>query len=207
MSEKQNDYIIVRGEKIEMETKVCEGGCGMKFRAKKGSNHSIARIDCDYVCKDVVPDFMKIREQRMRLKRKEQAKWQIKKEECHQAYSKKVEQCRLMLIDEDAQNIKFDIAQKAIDVCFSSHDSRERKTLLKGLSAYKFAREIGLDPKTLSVWMRIKSMIINKLGWDKYHQGTYSGAVKAIRIIEPSTPKEIVEKIFFRKSNGKTSSA
>lgn len=43
--------IKIRGIEIEMEERVCIGGCGQKFRVMKGSKVLYAKSDCKMVCK------------------------------------------------------------------------------------------------------------------------------------------------------------
>lgn len=41
----------INGKEIEMEERICVGGCGVKFKVMKGSNTVYAKSRCQVECK------------------------------------------------------------------------------------------------------------------------------------------------------------
>lgn len=195
------DLIVIEGQEIEMETKVCEGGCGMLFRVMKGSAHSIARVDCDSVCKDIVPLYAEKREKRQKLFKEKEKELRKQRDADRKAFAAALDFCRKLL--PEIQNYKFEVAQKVIDVSFLRSDSKEKKLRLSGLSAANFARELGVDVKTLLLWVRIKRQVIDKIGMKVYETGTYTGAMKTVRLIELGMDTAGIKEIFLKESRRK----
>lgn len=44
------EVVIIDGHKVEMERRICAGGCGREFRVQVGSKVTRARSECATVC-------------------------------------------------------------------------------------------------------------------------------------------------------------
>ena len=153
MSNGESDYIKIGDHEIEMMTKTCEGGCGMQFRVMKGSTHRLARVDCDAVCRGIVPSFKENKERRLKIHRETMRALKKRRDQDELSFLACVEECKLIL-KKRPSDYKKSIAEKACTVCFLRKDDKERRVRLKGLSTAHFARSVGMDPKILARWIR-----------------------------------------------------
>jgi hypothetical protein len=189
------DEIEIHGKKIEMEERICAGGCGLVFRCMKSSSHKLARIDCELVCAGKhlsLKDIKQIRLDRRKAKNKE---WDEKRTSAMNLFNENIKNAKLLYQSNKEEN-RFEIAQLALDVCFDNYAFKLEKKLRKGLTFNRFSKSVGMDAHTLTLWTTIKRELINQLGMEFYEKGTYAAAKKIVKKLRYKTDPERVRKLF-----------
>lgn len=193
------EFVIIGGQKLEMETRKCAGGCGMCFRVTVGSKQILARNDCESICPSLVPSYKENMKKILIEKKKERILLASHRAKVEKRYNECVAKYKAMVAEGKHSSRGLQIVKDALLVCYVNSDSKERKRLLKGFSISSFAVAIGLEARIFRDWVKAYHLIYLPLG-NKYKRGSFKGAVRSIRKIKPDMTISDIEKIFIEQS-------
>ena len=177
---------LIHGEEIEMEWRVCKGGCGNRFKVMCSSPCVYARSRCVEECKGgrefgghyvngilIPPTSLKSQ----RDKFQELERWNR-----HII-------CANEILSGDNPEKPMVIAQLAINVCNFSRRSG-------CYSVVRFAIDLGLQQDELKEWIAIRRYVVNKLSDSLYSKGTYEAARRSYAKLKRSASDEEIHRVF-----------
>lgn len=94
---------------------------------------------------------------------------------------------------------RFDIAALALKVCVIRQGGKQGDKYKTGRSLKDFAKQIGINHKTLCEWVRIKRNIIDKLPEGLYFPDKYVAAQRAACKVSRKAKPEVVVKAYKRE--------
>lgn len=164
--------IEVSGETVELETRVCLGRCGRKFRCMKDSSAMFARAQCFEVCYDGNPPIH-LRAHTKHQRKLPNVKRHLPDEKAARAFQDAVRRAKPYL--QDIENNRLTIVNIAIEVCFSRDLPLMERKRRAGLSFKRFSTELGLNMTTIPSWVATKYAVIDRVG-DLYEPKYYAVA-------------------------------
>lgn len=204
---------------IELETRVCEGGCGIEFRVMPNSHLRRARKDCAQQCKGVkltatekrVVQKVKFAGQPIHA-RPDYAEAELAREariatanfHTPPAREKLWLECVTMAKQHmaavaNARNEIIKLAVKCCDIHWGGGDHWDDHQGVYTLR--QFAMEIGMNVKTLQNWVRIYRVFNEALPAGEYQEADYKYAAEAYKNLPPGkkNDKAAIRKEFQRQ--------